>query len=388
MALSHLFGKDRTIGIDIGSAMIKIMELEPTGQSWKVARAVAHPTPPGSCHDGMITNIPEVIKAVKDSLRGAEINASGVVAAVSGSQVLVRHVQLPKMPEAVLRKSIRFEAAKYISASVDDSLVEFEILDQDTGDGQMQVMLVAAPRDLVESRVAVIEGIGMEPLVVDVEAFALMRSIVEFNPASSYANETIALVDMGAGHTDLNIISLGRFALSRNIPIAGSSLTQAIRSLIGCDDQQAETLKKAVKIGPRLGTGEEEHDENLIKAARAIQPLLDELLREIRRSLHYYQTQFPEGNNEAVVKQLLLTGGTSRMEGLPEYISAKLGIRTTLANVLDHSGVISSGSLTEEDAVADGPLFGVVAGLALKGSTAPAPSSVTVPEPASLEQAA
>lgn len=377
VALPHLFGKDRVIGIDIGSSSIKIMELEAApGGGWQAARAVLQPTPPESCHDGMITDVTAVAAAVRNALRGAEIHARGAVAAVSGSQVLVRHVQVPRMSEAVLRKSIRFEAAKYISTGIDDSLVEFEIVDTEGDGGQMQIMLVAAPADLVESRVAVLEEVGLEPLVVDVEAFALMRSLVEFSTDPALQGESVALVDMGAGHTDLNIVSGGRFALTRSIPIAGASLTQAIKSQTGTSDEESESLKRRVRIGPMMDSGDAPPDESIIRTARALQPQLDELLREIRRSLHYYQSQFPEGTPQAVVSRLLLTGGTSRLAGLPEYISAKLNLRASLFNIFTE-GIIGRGCLTEEEARAEGPLFAVAAGLALKSE-----------QPARLAQAA
>jgi len=365
LVLSQLFGKDRVIGVDIGSALIKVLELEPDGDKWRVARAVLHPTPPDTVHDGIVTDVQAVSSAVRDTIRGADIHASGAVAAVSGSQVLVRLVELPRMSESVLRKTIRFEAAKYISANVDDSLVEFEVLDRDPGNGQMQVMLVAAARELVASRVAVLENAGLEPLVVDIEAFALMRSLVEHSTDSNLLSQTVALLDMGASHTDLNIVSGGRFVLTRNIPIAGSSLTMAIKSLAGCDEISAEALKKRIRIGPVAQEDAEPMDENLVRAIRAIQPLLDELLREIRRSLHYYQSQFPEGTPEATVSRLLLTGGTSRMPGLPEYVSARLNVQADVMNVLTDSG-IKEGCLTEEEAKADGPLLAVAAGLALR----------------------
>lgn len=365
MVLSQLFGKDRVIGVDIGSALIKVLELEPDGDKWRVARAVLHPTPPDTVHDGIVTDVQAVSSAVRDTIRGADIHASGAVAAVSGSQVLVRLVELPRMSESVLRKTIRFEAAKYISANVDDSLVEFEVLDRDPGNGQMQVMLVAAARELVASRVAVLENAGLEPLVVDIEAFALMRSLVEHSTDSNLLSQTVALLDMGASHTDLNIVSGGRFVLTRNIPIAGSSLTMAIKSLAGYDEISAEALKKRIRIGPVAQEDAEPMDENLVRAIRAIQPLLDELLREIRRSLHYYQSQFPEGTPEATVSRLLLTGGTSRMPGLPEYVSARLNVQADVMNVLTDSG-IKEGCLTEEEAKADGPLLAVAAGLALR----------------------
>ena len=171
------------------------------------------------------------------------MKATGAICAISGSQVIVRQVQFPKMPEAVLRKSIKYEASKHISASMEDSAVEFEILGDVPDESQMDVMLVAAPREMVDSRVQVIESAGLDPLSVDVEAFALIRSLVEFSASDEYLHKTVALIDMGASHTDVNIVSRGEFVLTRNIPIAGNSFTNAVKSLVGVSFEEAERLK-------------------------------------------------------------------------------------------------------------------------------------------------
>lgn len=361
--LSQLFGKDSIVGIDIGSSHIKAIELEPTGSGYRLANAALQVTPLDSCRDGVITNVLDVAQSIKALLRSANIRSTGAVAAISGSQVIVRQVQLPKMSEANLRKSIKYEAAKYISASMDDSIVEFEILDDVEGTGQMNVMLVAAPKDLVESRVSVLEAAGIEPIAIDVEAFAIIRALIEMETTNELSSKTIALVDVGASHTEVNIVSNGTFALTRSIPIAGDSFTNAIKTLTGFSYDDAERLKFEMAMQDSIDKLSSQEVES--KCWRVVQPLLDELLREIRRSIHYYQSQFPEGTEQASVSHIVLTGGTARMPGMSAYVASKLNVSVEIGDVFSKAG-ISLGRFPQEFVEDYGPVLVVGTGLALK----------------------
>jgi type IV pilus assembly protein PilM len=360
--LSQLFGKDTIVGIDIGSSHIKAVEIEPCATGFRIANAALQVTPLDSCRDGVITNITEVAQAIRTLLRSANIRATGAVAAISGSQVIVRQVQLPKMTESSLRKSIRYEAAKYVSASMDDSIVEFEILGPVEGTDQMNVMLVAAPKDLVESRVRVLEASGIEPIALDVEAFSIIRGLVDYSNNEDCA-KTVALIDMGASHTDVNIVSSGAFALTRSIPIAGDSFTNAIKTLTGFSYEDAERLKFEMAMQDSIDKLSMQDVES--KCWRVAQPLLDELLREIRRSIHYYQSQFPEGSDQASVSQIILTGGTARMPGMAAYVSSKLNIPAEVGDAFSKSP-ISLGRYTQDFVDEYGPVLVVGTGLALK----------------------
>jgi type IV pilus assembly protein PilM len=361
--LSQLFGKDTIVGIDVGSSCIKAVEIEAAGSGWRLVNAALQPTPPDCCRDGTITDTAEVAQAIKMLLRSAGIRASGGVTAISGSQVIVRQVQMAKMNETALRKSIRYEASRYISSSMEDSVVEFEIIGNVPDSDLMNVMLVAAPRELVESRVGALEAAGIEPISVDVEAFALMRSLVEVGNLDAYAGRTVALVDMGASHTDVNIISNGEFALTRSIPIAGQSFTNAIKTLQGISNEDAERLKYEM-------TSEDSIDrltssDGDTRCWRVVQPLLDELLREIRRSMHYYQSQFPEGQDTTAVSQIILSGGASRMPGMAAYMDSKLNVPTKMGNPFSE-GQLQHGHFTPDFINEYGPVLAVCAGLALK----------------------
>ena len=357
-----MFGREAIVGIDIGSSTVKAVEVEQHGAGWRVVNAAMEPMPPGSCRDGVITNVEEVAQTVRSVLKAAECRATEAVTAVSGSQVIVRQVQFPKMTEFALRKSIKFEASKFISAPIEESVVEFEILGDTEDVGQMSVMLVAAPKDMIESRVRVLELAGVDPIAVDVEAFALLRSLVQMRPDCPGYDRAVALVDMGASHTDVNIVCRGEFALTRNIPIAGDSFTNSIRSVFNVAMDEAERMKREMTItgegSPNPGDGEN-------RLWRAVQPLMEELLREIRRSINFHQSQYPEGSEQAQIERILLSGGSALIQGIGEHFTQKLGIPAEVADVFSDS-VVSTGGLSPEFALRYAPMLAVVLGLALK----------------------
>lgn len=361
--LSFFMSRESIVGIDIGSSTIKAVEAVSTGSGWELINAAVAPCPQEAVKDGVVKDIHEVSTVIRNMLRESGIKASEAVCGISGSQVIVRQVQFPKMPEAMLRKSIRYEAGKFISSSVEDSVIEFEIIGDAEEPGQMNVWLVAAPRDMVESRVAALEAAGLEPLAVDVEAFALIRSIVELNSTDRFLHETVALMDMGAGHTDVNIVSRGEFVLTRNIPIAGNSFTNAIKNLTGSSFEEAESSKLEMTAQHPLDELSTAEPEN--RNWRVVQPLLDELIREIRRSVNFYHSQFPEGDTESFVSRVILTGGSSQMPGIDRYISEKLGIQTEKAQFFTESAIstgrVPSSFLSEHEAV-----LAIGTGLAVK----------------------
>lgn len=360
--LSSFFSKESTVGIDIGSSCIKAVEIEPTPTGWTLTNAAVAATPREAIKDGNIVNIIDVAAEIRNMLRDAGIKATGAVCAISGSQVIVRQVQFPKMSEAALRKSIRYEAGKYISSSMEDSVVEFEILGEAEDSSQMNVMLVAAPHEMIDSRVSAIESAGLEPMVIDIESFALIRSLVEFNATDEYLSKTVALIDIGASHTDVDIVSMGEFALTRNIPIAGNSFTNAIKSLTGGTFEEAEQAKLSMTSESAVDQISETDPNS--KCWRVVQPLLDELIREIRRSVSFYQSQFPEGSAEAQVSKIVLTGGAARMPGLDSYISGKLATPTDVARVFEQTA-IGTGSVPKQFINEHGPVLAVCTGLAL-----------------------
>lgn len=363
--IHEIFGKENIVGIDIGSNCIKIIEVQPNGKGWEVCNAAIAPTPLESVKDGIIVSTADVASAIRIMMRENGIKANGAVCAISGTNVIIRQVSMPKMPEAVLRKSIKYEAKRYITTTTEDTVVEFEILGDSEDPANMNVMLIAAPDTMINSRVITIEAAGLEPLSVDTEAFAIIRTLVDMNSTDEYLNRTIAILDLGASHTDMNIITKGDFALTRNISIAGDSFTNSIKNTLAVSFGEAEKLKYLMTLDANASLNNENSIER--KCLTIVQPLLDELIREVRRSITFYQSQFTENSSEMMVSKIILTGGSARIPGIEKYFSEKLGIQSQISNLFNQTA-IAPGKLSDEFIADNFCVLNTACGLALKES--------------------
>ena len=368
--LSSLFGKEVVVGLDIGSSMIKAVQLEPTRTGFRVVRAAEQKTPQGTVRDGAIVSREAVATAIRQMLQAAGITANSAVLSISGPSVTVRQIRVPKMNEATLHKSIRYEAGKYISTNLEDSALAFEILGPCEDDPtQMDVMLVGTSKDLVDSRVIVAQMAGLEAVAVDIEAFSLLRAIVEASDEEFADNSLRAIVDMGASHTEVIILSGPDFALTRSIPIAGDTFADALKNQLRIEASEAELRKLDVDMGALI-TGEASAES--IELARIVQTTVDELLREIRRSINYFQSQLAEEGVSANLVEILLVGGAAQMRQMATYMTARLGIPTRLCDPFSNPRIEISAE-AEEWLQEQGPSLTGALGLALKECLAPQP---------------
>lgn len=326
-----MFGFDRSnkvIGLDIGSSAIKMVELSSTRRGIELSRVGVAPMPPDAMVEGVIVDPAAVGATIAQMADVCQIEAIRTVGAVSGPAVITRQLKLPRMNEPQLRRSIPWEAKRYIASPIEDCVVEFEILHEDPNASEMTVMLVAAPRAAVDSRVMAIEEAGLEPVAVDIGAFALVRSVVEAAPSAEFREQTLALVDIGANYTDFNIVAGGELAFTRSIPMGGNILTNAIRAALNVVPAEAEEAKKRLDAKKMLAQQGRGADPALV----ATQPILEELVKEIKRTIDYYQSFF-EGSTEGVINGLVISGGTARMRNLDLYLENKLQIPVQAAEV-------------------------------------------------------
>jgi len=351
------------LGLDIGSQQIKAAWVRRRRQQVTLGGAARVPTPPNTVQDGAILDTDQVTSAVRSMVQAHGLANMETVAAVSGSHVLVRAIKMPDMPTATLRKSMRFEAAKHLDAGknafgIDASAVEFEVMGRSGNPPQLDVLLVVAPNALVQTRQKAMENAGLEPLAVDVEAFALLRA-VEAAARSPRPEEALVVLDVGASYTDLNIVMNGDVAVTRSIPVGGSALTASIASLLNVSPEEAEKLKREIALPAE---GEQPEEPTARRLLEVTIPFVDEIVRELRRSVIYFQSQAAEAGLQVAVDQLILSGGSTQLRGLHAYLSARLGMEVT---TLDLSGIPSNAGplpLLENH----GAEFTVALGLALK----------------------
>jgi type IV pilus assembly protein PilM len=269
--------------------------------------------------------------------------------------VFVRAVQFPKMNEATLRKTIRFEASRYVPGSVDDSHIDFAVID-DSGIEEMTVLVVAAPKEIISSRLASVEAAGLDVEGVDVEAFAMYRALLETSPERDDSS-SVAIIDIGGMSTSVSVIFQGVFSMNRSIPYGGNTLTEALKSYFKLSQEDAEAGKGQLNLSELLETETPKENPPL----RVIQPHLDDLVREVRRSLNYFQSQTGDSKSRKV-DSILISGGGAKLPGLAEYLSHKLGMPVATRGILDNP-LVSRADENEDQ----GLDFSIAGGLAMRG---------------------
>lgn len=370
--LPKLTPTNTSIGLDIGSNAIKLVQLRGGKNGVALHKAGSAQTPPDAVRGGVIVDPLAVAKAIGSLLDALQVEGTAVAAGIAGPTVVVREVPLPTMSDRQLRKSIQWEARNYISFPVEDSVVEFQVLERPgtaAAGGQMRVMLVAAPRDMVDSQVETIELAGLEPLAVEIQPFASMRGILAGDGDDRGEGDVAAVLGIGAAYTDITIMKDGEFVLTRTIPIAGDAFTEAIKNALDIDATEANQLKESAM---QVVSSEEDRatlDPAAQQASRAVEPLLDELIREVRRSLAYhdYQQQSPDaGAGELGVSRILLSGGSAKLPRVHEYFQAQLGVPVEIASVFGNSKLGARG-VNEDYLKSHAPTLLVSTGLALRG---------------------
>lgn len=351
------FGKKTSVGLDLGHRTLRAVQIDRQPGGWRIAKYAEAPTPAGAIKDGVVVDVDSVALAIKQLLRDGHFSPSTAHIAVSGGTVVVRVVRIPAMAEATLRRSIKYEAGRYVPSSSEDSYIEFEIVGR-AEDGQMDVLMVAAPKEIVEGRISACSAAGLEVESVDVEPFAAYRTLIEADPENDMESQTFSLIDIGASNTRMSVIQNGVFTMTRSIPHGAQMLTEALKSYFKLSDDDAEAGKAQLDVSELIE--DEKPKEN--PPLRVIQPHVDDLVREIRRSLNYFQSQQSEGQQAKSVERLLFTGGGSKLKGLAEYIAHKLGLPCQAIGVFKNPRFTWAGSTD----LGDGLELAVACGLAMR----------------------
>lgn len=347
--------KKKCIGLDLGHSQIKIVEVEETQLGWRLLRAIKVPTPLNTISDCTVVEPVELANFLKTLFKQHKITTTACHVGVSSSSVVVRTVKMPRMAEEALRRSIKFEAGRFIPNSVEDSYVEFEILGDADEEGQMNVLVVAAPRELVDSRIQACTLAGLVVEGVDFEPFAAYRSLIEYDNLRGWEEETFAFVNIGSHITSVNIVSNGQFMLSRTIMQGGRTLTDNLAHFFKISEPDAERGKAQLSVAELIADIPIENPP-----LKVIQPSLEELVRELKRTFNYLQSQGSE--SVPPITRMVLCGGGAELKGLGQYLSAKLDLDVLTLGVLDNPRFTYLGT----DELGTGTDLAVATGLAMR----------------------
>lgn len=310
--------KNIGLGLDIGTSSVKMVELERGVKGTAmVSRFAKIPLPPGALNGGVVSNGREVSQAIAELLQLTKIKQKKAAVAIAGQAVIVRHIKMPLMSEEELQNAIRWEAERYIPFPVDEVNMDCQIIETFPESNEMEVMLVCAHNDIVYSHLQTLEDSGIQPVAMDIQPFAVMRAM---GLEDSNSDDTVALLDIGAGTADLTIIKKGMHRFTRIIPMAGSHMTTSVANHMNLDFNEAEKLK--IAHGDALFDVNASSDDVRRKVNFALQNCLKELALELRRSFDYYKMQ----QRNETIKELVVSGGGSKIVNLIPFLRQELNI--------------------------------------------------------------
>jgi len=347
-----------SVGVDIGSAWIKIVEVAGDRDGLSVRARVTVPTPPGTVRSGRISFPPVVGRVLRDTLSHAGIRTRRTVASVSGLVSLVREVRLPRLSGDELREAARFEVMRYLPYPITEATYDAFVLGetQDSGTPRMEVLLAAARTDVLAQHVDTLRAAGLEPVVIDVEPFALLRAMV---PPTAPAGRVGLYIHMGAAHTDILIVDGTSPRVVRSVVVGGNLITQRIAGQMGITPEEAETYKLRL-------SGRDVPDTEARRVEVVVRDSVGDLTVEVRRSLDYFQGQY----RGAMPDRIVLTGGGAMLAGLSRLLTTELDIPVQVG---DPFGQLVGAPLLESAGIAPehGAPFAVAMGLAQRGVEEP-----------------
>jgi len=280
------------IGLDVGTKAVKAVELTWSGGLVLTGFGYAELPSPDA-----------VSETVARLFEENEFHTRRVVTAVSGKSVIVRYLTMFKMRPEDLRNAIRYEADKYIPFDVEEVVLDCQPFEApglaEPGPNEMRVLLVACKRAIVDEQLRLLAGVGLQPEIVDVDAFALGNAF-EATVRAADGDKVRALVDVGASKTSVNVVRAGASLFTREIHTGGDAFTSAVAGRLALKDAEAEALKR------RPG-------EQAERVRGAVTSAVDDLATEVRLSFEYFENQF-----DRAVDEVLLSGGGSRLAGLAE----------------------------------------------------------------------
>jgi type IV pilus assembly protein PilM len=337
---SFLKRKRELIGVDIGTYAVKLVYLKGSPGQWSLVRWAVIPYGDDLPLDTPLTDRrAQAVVALQNYLRTADLPIKRVATSVSGNAVIVRYVKMAKMPAVELAKSLKFEAEPYIPFNIEEVNLGFSVLGDviEEGQTQMETVLVAAKKDSVDLRVDLLKEAGLQPVIMDVDAFALESAYeILFPPPQT---ETVLFMNIGATFTNMSIIEKGASRVVRDVFIAGNTLTKAIQTQFQCDVKTAEQKKITYGIAPQEGA-----DAEAQQVSEVLLPVARDLLVEVQRSIDFFLSQ----GSDRVVNKIFLCGGSANLKGLDQFLNQELNIPVEIFNPLSLISNSPAGFTDEE----------------------------------------
>jgi type IV pilus assembly protein PilM len=312
-----MFFEKNLLGLDIGSQSIKMVDIAKT-RSGYVLKALGLGLIPSECIvDKDIMDSETVVDTIKNLRENLKIRTRGAATAVSGHSVIVKKAELPLMSEGELRETLLIEAEQYIPFDINDVYLDSYILGESIErTDMMDVLFVAAKRELVDDYASAVRNAGLKPMLMDIDVFSL-ETMYEVNYPDA-PESIVALVDAGASMININVLKDGMSIFARDISMGGRQLTERIQREFGVSYERAENIKAGANI----------EGIDLEKINYIFKMAAETYVQEIRRTLDFFLSTMVNEN----IEKIYMSGGSGRIPGLIKLLEKQMEIPVELVN--------------------------------------------------------
>ena len=337
------------IGLDIGSSSVKLVELEVRGREAKLVRFAQAPLLNEAIVDSEVIDRQAVIEAIQNLFSQEGIKTKSVATAVSGRAVIVKKIWMDRLEQEDARAAIQWEAEQHIPYDINDVALDFQILKSEPSAKQMEVLLVAAKKDMVLSHADLVREAGLNPEVIDVDAFALQNAVLANYEMAD--DEVAALINVGAEETNLNIVRAGAPLYTKDIALGTSTVIEGLKRKYALGQEEAE--------GVLTGTAGAADGE--IDLAGTVGEVFEDLASAVERAAAYLKST---GEAEGVTR-IFIAGGGAGITGLREFLAERQQVEVEVVDPLARLEIDPS-RVDAEKWAAQAPQYSVAVGLALR----------------------
>jgi type IV pilus assembly protein PilM len=345
------FSKSKNVvGLDIGSSAVKLIELkEKKGGTFELVKMGLERLSPEAIVDGSIMDSSLVVETISRLNSEKAIKNSNYATSLSGHSVIIKKISLPAMSPEELAESIQWEAEQYIPFDINDVNLDYVPLNTSGTGDNIDVILVAVKKEKINDYTSVISQTGKVPVLVDVDAFALQNAY-EMNYSVS-EGKVLALVNVGASVTNVNVLSGSTSMFWRDITFGGNQYTDAIQREMSLSFEQAEDLKKGQAVG----------DRTVQQVIPILNSVSEDFAGELRKTLDF----FTATSGADRVDEIVLSGGGSGVLNLDATLRDKFGIPVTIMDPFKK--VTVDEKEFNPELLADlGPSMAIAVGLAMR----------------------
>ncbi len=353
MGLGDLFKQKQPVvlGLDISSTAIKLLELGQSGDRMRVESYAVEPLPANSVIEKNIADVEAVGEAIKRAVKRSASRTKLAAVAVAGSSVITKIIAMPaSLSEDEMEQQIELEADQYIPYPLEEVNLDFEVIGPSENDPErIDVLLAASRSENVDIRIAAIELAGLKAKIVDVEAYAMENAFSLLIPQlpEQGIDQTIAVIDIGATMTTLNVMHDRKTIYTREQVFGGKQLTEEIQRRYGLSYEEAGMAKRQGGLPDNY-------------APEVLEPFKDAMTQQVSRSLQFFYGSSQYNN----VDHIVLAGGSAMIPGIDEMIANKLGVHTSVANPFTNMTLASR--VKAQSLSNDAPALMIAAGLAMR----------------------